>query len=229
MRLLAGMSVLAIGIVLAIGAGSVAAQTDSVSTTVNPMIPRMSDIPGEADPAMVANLRKGGYVIYFRHASTDWGQKDTAGEDFENRAAQRNLSEVGKAEAASIGSAFKTLGIPIDTVYANPMLRCRDTAQIAFGKNRVLVELFRKGPEYRQRRIEILSTPPNAGFNRVVVGQQDPLIPLIPGLHRDELREAEALVIQPLGAGQYKVVAQVTLADWARLAAAYPAKAKTSK
>ena len=229
MKLVPVLGALTIGAALALSAGPAAAQTDSVSTTVNPMIPRMSDIPGEADPAMVANLRQGGYLIYFRHASTDWGQKDTAGEDFENRAAQRNLNDAGKAEAAAIGRAFKTLGIPIDTVYANPMLRCRDTAELAFGKHRVVVELFRKGPEYRARRIQILSTAPNAGFNRVVVGQQDQLIPLIPGLHRDELRESEALVIQPLGGGQYKVVAQVTLADWARLAAAHPAKGKASK
>ena len=220
---------LAISVAVLLGAAFAAAQPDSVSTTVNPMIPRLTDVPGQADPAMVANLRKGGYLIYFRHASTDWGQKDTAGEDFENRAAQRNLSDVGKAEAASIGAAFQTLGVPVDSVYANPMLRCRDTAQIAFGKHRIVVELFRKGPEYRERRIQILSTPPNAGFNRVIIGQQDQLIPLIPGLHRDELREAEALVIQPLGDRKYKVVAQVTVADWMRLAAAYPAKGHPGK
>ena len=229
MRQLAGVCILVVGIVLAPGSQKAVAQTDSVSTTVNPMIPRMSDIPGQADPAMVASLKKGGYIIYFRHASTDWGQKDVAGEDFDNRAAQRNLNDAGKVEAASIGAAFKALGVPIDTVYANPMLRCRDTAQLAFGKHRVVTDLFHKGAAYRARRTEILSTPPTAGMNRVVVGQQDQLIPLIPGLHRDELRESDALVIQPLGAGKYKVVAQVTLADWARLAAAYPEKGKAAK
>jgi hypothetical protein len=65
----------------------------------------------------------------------------------------------------------------------------------------------------------MLSTVPTAGMNRVLVGQQDPIIPLIKGLHRDELREGDALVIQPVAAGTYKVVCQVTPADWARLAA----------
>jgi hypothetical protein len=65
----------------------------------------------------------------------------------------------------------------------------------------------------------MLSAAPTAGMNRVLVGPQDPIIPLIKGLHRDELREGDALVIQPLGAGKYKVVCQVTPADWARLAA----------
>lgn len=199
---------------------------DTLSTVVNPLIPRLADIPGTIDPTLVSNLRKGGYIIFFRHTATDWGQKDVAGENFENRATQRNLNEAGKADAAGIGRAFKTLEIPIDSVFASPMMRCRDTARIAFGREQATVDLFRKGPEYRAKRLMILSTAPNPGFNRVLVGQQDPIIPIIPGLHRDELREGEALVIQPLGNGKFKVIVQVTLADWARLAAAYPATTK---
>jgi hypothetical protein len=69
----------------------------------------------------------------------------------------------------------------------------------------------------------MLSTAPSAGANRLLVGQQDPMIPIIPGLHRDELREGDALVIEPLGGGNFKIVSQITPADWMRLAAAYPA------
>jgi hypothetical protein len=49
------------------------------------------------------------------------------------------------------------------------------------------------------------------------------MIPIIPGLHRDELREGDALLVQPLGKGAFRIVAQVTPADWARLAVAFPA------
>jgi phosphohistidine phosphatase SixA len=209
------------------GQGAPAAQGtthDSTSTTLNPLIPRLSDVPGLADPTFVANLKKGGYIIFFRHASTDWSQTDTAGEDFADRARQRNLSELGKAEAASIGSSIRALAIPIDTVFASPMLRCRDTADIAFGRSLPMLDLFRKGAEYRERRIRLLSMAPTSGANRVLVGHQDQIVPIIPGLHRDELREAEALVIQPLGDRKFAVVAQVTVGDWARLAAAYPAE-----
>jgi hypothetical protein len=72
--------------------------------------------------------------------------------------------------------------------------------------------------KYRAERIRMLSTAPTPGMNRILVGQQDPMIPVIPGLHRDELREGDALVILPLGKGEFRIVAQVTPADWTRLA-----------
>ncbi|HEY3155230.1 MAG TPA: histidine phosphatase family protein [Candidatus Eisenbacteria bacterium] len=215
----------------------------AASTTVNPRIPRLADIAGVGDPTLVADLRKGGYVIFFRHAATNWSERDRMGMDFENRALQRNLSEAGKADAAGIGEAFKALAIPIGSVFASPMWRCRDTAQIAFGLYQTKIELFGKVPEfqgggltaasdragYRATRLKMLSTAPSAGANRVLVGQQDPMIPIIPGLHRDELREGDALVIHPLGGGNFKIVSQITPADWMRLAAAYPAaKSATS-
>ena len=211
-----------------------------VSTTVNPRFPRLADVAGIGNPAFVSNLRKGGYVIFFRHASTNWAQRDEMGMDFENRALQRNLSEAGKLDAVGIGEAFKALAIPVDSIFASPMWRCRDTAQLAFGRYETRVELFGKVPQSHDRipdaatqraenrawRIRMLSVPPTAGSNRVLVGQQDPMIPVIPGLHRDELREGDALVIRPLGHGTFKVVYQVTPADWARLAAAVPAETR---
>jgi hypothetical protein len=208
------------------------------ATIVNPRIPRLSDIAGAEDPKFVANLRKGGYVIFFRHAATNWAERDRSYADFENREAQRNLSDAGKADAAAIGKAFTLLGIGIDSVLVSPMWRCRDTAQIAFGRYEKRIELFGKvaqGPDglaamaenrakYRAERVRMLGAAPARGMNRVLVGQQDPMIPIIPGLHRDELREGDALVIRPLGKGGFRVVAQVTPADWTRLAAAVPAK-----
>jgi hypothetical protein len=212
--------------------------SETPGTIVNPKIPRLSDIAGVGDPTLVNNLRNGGYVIFFRHAATDWAQRDVSYNDFEDRAAQRNLSEAGKADAASIGKAFQELGIPIDSVFVSPMWRCRDTAEIAFGRYEKRIELFGKVPQlpegyeatqverakYRSVRVDMLSSKPTAGMNRILVGQQDPMIPIIPGLYRDELREGDALVVQPLGGGKFKIVAQVTPADWTRLAAAYAQK-----
>ena len=201
-------------------------------TVVNPKIPRLSDVVGESDLGLVEKLRKGGYVIFFRHSTTDWSQRDISYMDFENRAGQRNLSDAGKAQATAIGKSFTSLGVPVDSVFVSPMWRCRDTAELAFGRYEIRKALFGKVPgggeapptenraEYRSERITMLSTAPTPGKNRVLVGQQDPMIPIIPGLHRDELREGDALLIQPMGSNKYKVVAHITPDDWARLAAA---------
>jgi hypothetical protein len=214
------------------------AQSKTPATVVNPKIPRLNDVSGSSDLGLVEKLRKGGYVIFFRHAATDWAQRDQSYADFENRSGQRNLSEVGKAQAQAIGKSFKALSIPVDSIFVSPMWRCRDTAELAFGTFEVKKALFGKVPqaqapeappvesrtEYRAERIKMLSTAPTAGMNRILVGQQDPMIPIIPGLHRDELREGDALVIQPMGNDKYRVVAQVTPDDWARLAASSTAK-----
>jgi hypothetical protein len=209
------------------------APASAPATVVNPKIPRLSDIVGAEDPKFVTDLRKGGYVIFFRHAATNWAERDRSFGDFEDRTAQRNLSDAGKADAAAIGKAFQDLGISIDSVFVSPMWRCRDTAQLAFGRYEKRIELFGKVPQgpndrviaaenrakYRAERIRMLNTAPGPGMNRVLVGQQDPMIPVIPGLHRDELREGDALVILPLGKGGFRIIAQVTPADWTRLAA----------
>jgi phosphohistidine phosphatase SixA len=191
---------------------------------IKPAVPNTAaaTIPHGADTTMVQDLKKGGYVIFFRHGMTNWNERDQAEADFSNRALQRNLSEAGQREAASIGQSFKVLEIPIEKVLVSPMWRCRDTAQFAFGEYDTTGALFWKGPLYREARIKMLSTPPAAGKNLVLVGHQDQLIPIVPGLKRDQLQEGDALIFKPLGKGKYKVVRQVTPFDWARLADVEP-------
>jgi phosphohistidine phosphatase SixA len=181
-----------------------------------------SSIPAGLDSSLVSQLKNGGYVIFFRHAMTNWNERDGAEGDFTNREHQRNLSEAGQREASAIGQSVKVLEIPIEKVLASPMWRCRDTAQFAFGDYDTTGLLFWKGPTFREARIKMLSTPPAAGKNLVLVGHQDQLIPIVPGLKRDQLQEGDALVFKPLGGGKYKVVRQVTPFDWANLAGVEP-------
>lgn len=179
------------------------------------------------DSTLVPRLRAGGYVIVFRHSITDWAQRDADGENFEDRSAQRNLSKEGEVQAALMGRAIADLRIPIGTVLSSPMWRCRDTAQIAFGRHQASPELFRRGSEYRAIRMVLLSTVPETK-NTVLVTHQDLLIPIVEGLRRDQLKEGDAFVVKPLGEG-FEIVAQVTPDDWERLAAAEKTMAKDGK
>lgn len=183
------------------------------TTTIN--------FPGP-DSTLVPNLREGGFVIVFRHCSTDWTQRDTEGENFEDRAAQRNLSKLGEEQATGIGAAIRKLDIPILAVLTSPMWRCRDTGRLAFGQEQPMVELFRRGAEYRAARIMLLGSELDAGQNLVVVTHQDLLLPIIEGLRRDYVKEGDCLVIRPLGETKFDVVAKVTPEDWARLAGLPP-------
>src|SRR2546423_2692241 len=44
----------------------------------------------QADSALLAKLRQGGYVLFLRHTSTDFSQNDAQMKSFEDCASQRN-------------------------------------------------------------------------------------------------------------------------------------------
>ena len=81
-------------------------------------------------PAKVlAELRAGGYVLYFRHAATDFNKDDGKMKSYEDCAGQRNLAERGRADARTVGAALRELHIPIGRVLASPFCRTlRNTA-----------------------------------------------------------------------------------------------------
>src|SRR5439155_83996 len=187
-------------------------------TRITPAAPGADSIPHVADSTLVRNLTRGGYIIFFRHAMTNWNERDGTEGDFSDRAKQRNLSEAGRTQAAHLGKAIAALKIPIERVLASPMWRCRDTAQLAFGAYDTTIMLFWKGPTFREARIKMLGTPPPAGKNLVLVGHQDQLIPIVPGLNRDQLKDGDALAFRPLCEQKYRVVTQITPADCDRLA-----------
>jgi broad specificity phosphatase PhoE len=196
--------------------GSTATAADSASA--DSLRAARKEFP-HPDSTLVPRLRSGGYVIVFRHSTTDMSQRDVDGEHFDDRSAQRNLNKEGEAQAARIGKAIAELHLPIGAVLSSPMWRCRDTAQIAFGRHEATPDLFRRGPEYRAIRLKLLGTAPAEAKDLVLVTHQDLLLPIVEGLRRDQLKEGDALVVRPLGAERFEIVAQVTPDDWDRLAA----------
>ena len=78
-------------------------------------------LPGSAADmsALVSSLKGGGYVIVFRHGATDDSQKDVYPFKFDDMAAQRQLSEVGREMARQLGAALKKLGVPIGEIYTS--------------------------------------------------------------------------------------------------------------
>lgn len=171
-------------------------------------------------PPVIEHLRRGGYVVVFRHSITDWGQRDADVVNFEDRSQQRNLSKAGEEQAAMIGTSFSTLGIPVGAVKASPMWRCRDTAQIAFGRHETTADLFQRGGQSRAARVAMLSTPTEPGKNLVLVTHQDVLLPIVTGLRRDQLKEGDAFVVKPLGEKKFEIEAQVSPEDWLKLGVA---------
>lgn len=168
--------------------------------------------------ALVEALRKGGYVIYFRHATTDQSQLDTDTPDLKNCAKQRNLNEQGRAEALAIGRAILSLRIPIGQVLSSQYCRARDTAMLAFGQAEISTDLTGFPNDLREERIaalrKMLSTQPNAGTNTVLVAHGFN----ITNTAGITIAEGEAAIFMPLGADGFRLVGRVLPEEWTRLA-----------
>jgi len=174
----------------------------------------------------VSALRSGGYVLYFRHAATDFSQSDTDTQDLGRCRTQRNLTEAGRNDARAIGRAIHALRIPIGTVLASKYCRTRQTALLAFGKARTTLDLTSlpsAGSEAeRRRRIralrQLLARRPHGGTNTVLVAH----LFNIEAAANISLEEGEAAVFRPLGPRGFRLVTRITPDRWSRLVAAAP-------
>lgn len=150
--------------------------------------------PPSATPELIEQLRKGGFVIYFRHATTELTGAAEGAEDLTKCETQRLLSDAGRAQATTIGKAIHVLNIPIGKVWSSPYCRCKDTANLIFGHfeiDKTLYFALNVSDEERKRQAEamrrMLATTPAAGTNTVIVS------------HSANLREATGIWPKPEG------------------------------
>lgn len=160
--------------------------------------------------ALVARLRGGGLVLFFRHA-------DTRGEPCDrsfrvgDRAGQRGISPDGIAQSRRIGERLRALGIPVGLpVLAGPVYRARDTAEHAFGAANVTVTDSLLADDFSGARLpwvlaehrRLFSEPVPRGSNRVLAGHRTPAI-MVAGeaVGGSAFPEGAALVIEPRGDG----------------------------
>jgi len=89
--------------------------------------------PAWADEALWQELAKGrDLVVLMRHTEPSGGDP-LAWDESGRCAGESMLTSAGRAHAKRIGDAFSRRAIKL-TVISSPMCRCRDTAQIAFGR-----------------------------------------------------------------------------------------------
>jgi creatinine amidohydrolase len=76
-----------------------------------------------------AALAKGGHVALIRHANAP-GIGDPQGFSIEDCKTQRNLDDLGRAQAKALGDAFRNRKINVSRVVSSPWCRCVDTARL---------------------------------------------------------------------------------------------------
>jgi len=185
-------------------AGLALAQSDA--RTAAAIVPVTPDTP--AGMALVERLRDGGLVMYFRHADTTGTTCDRSYR-IGDRAGQRNISEDGREQSRRIGAAIRDLAIPVHyPVLAGPVFRARDTAELAFGAERVEVTDSLLADDYAGARVDwviqehrrLFAEPVAPGANRVLFGHRTPgMIAIGRQVARDNFPEGSALIILPNG------------------------------
>ena len=179
------------------------------------------------------DLRRGGYVIYLRHARTnkDWGDQVSPELNLAVCSTQRRLSAAGKQEAKVIGQGVKQARIPVGQVISSDYCRAYNTAQLAFGRytknsNLNFLPCVECTPEeyreYAARVSPLLSAKPAAGTNTFLVGHDDPFqgvtMAVEPpnGIYPDPM--GVSYVVKPMGNGKFELVAKLLPTQWRTLA-----------
>ena len=171
---------------------------------------------------LIEALKKGGYIIYFRHHISEHMEIDKSRTNLKDCSTQRNLSSEGKKGSKEIGKAIRALKLNISSVISSPYCRCRDTAKLAFGKATLDDDLqfaIYDGPQERKRKGEalrkLLSQKPKANTNAVIVS------------HTANLKEAAkiwpkpegvAIVFEPYGNRKFSYVGIVLPNEWRQFA-----------
>jgi phosphohistidine phosphatase SixA len=120
-----------------------------------------SEAPAQGDAW--ALLKQPGLVVLMRHseASEHGGYGDPPGFRLDDCATQRNLSEEGRAHARRTGEAFRQHGVSFDRVLTSPWCRCKETAQLAMGKDAELYTPLSNlvgRPQHRDEQVKAIRT-----------------------------------------------------------------------
>jgi len=172
---------------------------------------------------IVWKLRGGGYVIVLRHGATHNDQADTDPLNFDNVAKQRQLNDKGRADARALGDVFRRASVPLGRVYSSRFQRAVETARLVAGREPEATADISEGglvvsPNENHRRTQalraLIAAAPDAGTNTLVVTHRPNILD---ALGRDwfDIREGEASIFKPDGAGGYTPVGRVQIGQWA--------------
>jgi broad specificity phosphatase PhoE len=179
------------------------------------------------DAATVAGILKalhgGGFVVVVRHGATHNDQADTDPLHLDNVAQQRQLNDKGRADARALGAIFKTAGVPIGKCYSSRFQRAVETARLIAGKDPEATADVSEGglvvtPNENSRRAQALrrmiATAPEAGTNTLIVTHKPNILDAL-GREWFEVKEGEASLFKPDGAGKFELVGRVQIDRWA--------------
>lgn len=183
--------------------------------------------PAASHAEWINDLRLGGYVIVFRHGATtpDQANADPMSNPVNRKsgAAERQLTEQGRAQAKSIGEQMRKLNIPVGLVLTSTTQRAVDTGTLlGLGEvtaNGDLAEAASadENDRHAQALRKLVATLPRPNSNTVIVSHKPNIVDAF-GEDFSDVREGEASVFGPDGHGGYRLIVRVQADDWSKVA-----------
>jgi phosphohistidine phosphatase SixA len=178
-------------------------------------------------PELVSALRKGGYVIVMRHASSPGAAPDPAHAAVDNVQHERQLDDAGRSSARAFGEALRRLRIPIGEVLSSPTYRALETIRLAqLGEPKTFSQLGDSGQSMQADpsgvrakwlREQAAKSPPR-GANTFLV-THFPNMREAFGESAAGVADGEALIFHPGGPGPdgprgVTLIAHVKIGEW---------------
>ena len=160
-----------------------------------------------ADAELWQKLQSGGYVVLLRHGLTEPGVGDPPGFKLGDCKTERNLNAEGRAESKRLGEAFRRRKIPVAQVLSSEWCRCKDTAELAFGRYEVwrpLNNLFGRHENAAAQRGAILERASRfRGSGNLILVSHGSTIVQVAGINP---AMGEMVVMKPAGAGKLDLI-----------------------
>lgn len=163
-----------------------------------------------ADAQLWQKLQSGGYVVLLRHGLTEPGVGDPPGFKLGDCQTERALNAEGRAESKRLGEAFRRRKIPVAQVLSSEWCRCKDTAELAFGRYEVwppLNNLFGRHDNAAAQRSAILERASRfrGGGNLILVSHGSTIVQ-VAGINP---AMGEMVVMKPAGPGTLELVGRL--------------------
>ncbi len=172
---------------------------------------------------LISEIRRGGFVLYMRHGTTDNSRPDRVpAVDLNDCNTQRVLSDAGRMLMKQVGEAIREAKIPLGEILVSPMCRTTESAHLSIGDDFKLSEPLMYSAnmtsEQKRPRLEalrrILSAPVQTGTNRLLIAHAPNLDDLIGFFVKPE---GTVVVFRQSAAGGYEYIASIHPDDWRKL------------
>ncbi|GAB2587943.1 histidine phosphatase family protein [Nitrincola alkalisediminis] len=168
-------------------------------------------------------LNQGGFIFFLRHGPSDSSKPDQVPVDLTDCSTQRPLSDDGRIQMQQLGTQLPVLIPKITQIFSSPLCRATDTIQLVLPNHTYtiddhLIYVAALTTEEKQpiiaRTRELLSTPPQAGENYLLVAHGPNLVEVM-----DYFPTEGALIIfKPSGQESgFEYLGTIELHDWSSL------------